>query len=321
MSSDTRQRERRAANLSPLREIWQGLSQEHHVLSPKFFYDRRGSELFERITQLEEYYQTRTERGILMEWMPRLIPELGISSVIELGAGSGEKTRIILAALNDRDGTATYVPIDVSGPFLKDAAARIEQEFDHLRVRPTVGDITKPLTFPEDIPEPRLFVFLGGTIGNFAGSAAVELLRNVRRRMGPRDRLLVGCDLIKDPAIIERAYNDSKGITAEFNLNMLRHLNWKFGLDFDETAYSHRAVYNQVEDRIEMYLDVDRADRVSVPGHGILEFSPGETILTEISCKYDRKRMADIFSQAGLGLELFITDPDGLFGMALGGAT
>ncbi len=306
------------AGAEQLREIWHGLAREQHMIPPKYFYDRRGSELFEEITKLEEYYQTRTERAILVEWMPRLIPELGTASVIELGAGSGEKTRVILDALNDRDGTATYVPIDVSAAFLKDSAARIESEFEHIRVRPTVGDITQPLTFPEDIPEPRLFVFLGGTIGNFDEPAAVELLEHVRQRMGPGDRLLMGCDLIKDPTVIESAYNDSRGVTAEFNLNMLRHLNWKYGLDFDENAYRHRAIYNSDENRIEMYLDVRRHDSVTVPGHGTLEFAPGETILTEISCKYDRRRAARIFHLARLSLERFITDPADLFGLTLG---
>lgn len=301
-----------------LAEVAEGLAAPQKELPPKYFYDHRGSELFEEITRLPEYYPTRTERGILEAWMPSLVAGLGTRTLVELGAGSAEKSRVILDAMR-RAGTAeVYVPIDVSATFLSRTAAGLRREYPGLLVEPAVADISEELNLPRRLPRPALFAFLGSTIGNFYPPAAIRLLRRVRAAMEPGDRFLMGADLRKDVARIEAAYNDSRGVTAEFNRNMLRVLNHELGADFDPAAFEHRAFYQREAHRIEMHLVSSRAQRVRIPGIGTVAFARGETLRTEISCKHDRQSVAELFRAAGLAVESWRTDPEGLFALVVG---
>jgi L-histidine N-alpha-methyltransferase len=299
------------------REVAAGLARTQKELPPKYFYDERGSRLFERITRLPEYYPTRTERALLERWMPEWMRAAGPRSVVELGAGSGEKTRIVLEAVLAVSGTATYVPVDVSADFLRDAAAAIDGTYPALRVLPVVADITAPFALPPGLPRPALQAFLGSTLGNFEAAAAASLLGRVRGRMDAADRFLLGVDLRKDPARLEAAYNDSAGVTAEFNLNMLRVVNARAGTDFDVEAWEHRAFYDTAEHRIEMHLVSLRPQTVRVPGHASVAFAAGETLRTEISAKHDRASVDALFDAAGLAAERWETDAEGLYALVL----
>jgi L-histidine N-alpha-methyltransferase len=301
-----------------LAEVAEGLSQPQKELSPKYFYDQRGSELFEEITRLEEYYPTRTERALLEAWMPALIRRLGSRALVELGAGSAEKSRIILDAMRDAGTAELYVPIDVSATFLGQTAARLRREYPRLLVEPAVADIAEELNLPRRLPRPTLFAFLGSTIGNFYPPAAIRLLARVRAAMEPGDRFLMGVDLRKDVRRIEAAYNDARGVTAEFNRNMLLVLNDELGADFDPFAFEHRAFYEPVAHRIEMHLVARETQLVAIPGIGVIRFEAGESLRTEISCKHDRESVAQLFEAAGLELEEWRTDPDSLFGLVVG---
>jgi L-histidine N-alpha-methyltransferase len=306
------------SNPQMLAEVAEGLAAPQKELPPKYFYDQRGSELFEEITRLPEYYPTRTERGILEAWMPRLVAGLGTRTLVELGAGSAEKSRVILDAMREAGTAGLYVPIDVSATFLSRTAARLRREYPGLAVEPAVADISEELNLPRRMPRPALFAFLGSTIGNFYPTAATRLLRRVRAAMEPGDRFLMGADLRKDVARIEAAYNDSRGVTAEFNRNMLRVLNHELGADFDPDAFAHRAFYEPVAHRIEMHLVSRRPQQVRIPGIGPVTFAKGETLRTEISCKHDQASVAGLFQPAGLRIESWRTDPDGLFALVVG---
>ena len=306
------------ANPQMLAEVAEGLAATQKELPPKYFYDHRGSELFEEITRLPEYYPTRTERGILEAWMPGLVAGLGTRTLIELGAGSAEKSRVILNAMRAAGTAEVYVPIDVSATFLSHTAGRLRREYPGLKVEPAVADIGEELNHPRRLPRPALFAFLGSTIGNFHPAEAIRLLRRVRAAMEPGDRFLMGADLRKDVARIERAYNDSRGVTAEFNRNMLRVLNHELGADFDPETFEHRAFYERQAHRIEMHLVSSRPQVVTIPGIGEVSFARGETLRTEISCKHDRDSVAALFRPAGLRVESWRTDPEGLFALVVG---
>ena len=308
----------RQPNPRMLAEVAAGLSAPQKELPPKYFYDHRGSELFEEITQLPEYYPTRTERALLRTWMPRLIPELGTRSLVELGAGSAEKSRIILSAMRAAGTADVYVPIDVSASFLNETASRLRHAYPGLTVEPLVADIADEFAPPAGIPQPALYAFLGGTIGNFYPPAAIRLLSRIRAAMRLSDRFLMGIDLRKDVRCIEAAYNDSQGITAEFNRNMLLVLNHELGSDFDPVKFEHRAFYERVNHRIEMHLVASEEQEVRVPGMGLVHFDRGESIRTEISCKHDKASVTELFAAAGLRLESWRPDPEVLFALAVG---
>jgi L-histidine N-alpha-methyltransferase len=301
-----------------LAEVAEGLSSPQKELSPKYFYDQRGSELFEAITRLQEYYPTRTERGLLEAWMPSLIRRLGSRALVELGAGSAEKSRVILDAMRLAGTAELYVPIDVSATFLSQTAARLRREYPRLAVEPAIADISEELNLPRRVPHPALYAFLGSTIGNFYPPAAIRLLGRVRAAMEPGDRFLMGVDLRKDVARIETAYNDADGVTAAFNRNMLLVLNHELGADFDPTAFDHLAFYEPVAHRIEMHLVSRRAQLVTVPGVGAIPFDAGESLRTEISCKHDRESVAQLFEAAGLEIEAWRSDPESLFALVVG---
>jgi L-histidine N-alpha-methyltransferase len=302
-----------------LAEVAAGLAAPQKELPPKYFYDHRGSELFEEITRLPEYYLTRAERALLEDWMPQLVPALGTRTLVELGAGSAEKSRIILEAMRAAGTADLYVPIDVSAAFLRETADRLRSEYPGLVVTPGVADISEELNVPRGLASPVLFAFLGSTIGNFHPSAAIGLLARVRAIMWAGDRFLLGADLRKDIRLIEAAYNDTRGITAEFNRNMLRVLNHELGADFDVSAFTHHAFYQREAHRIEMHLVSSRAQTIDIPGIGEVRFARGESIRTEISCKYDIPSLASLFSAAGLRLESWQTDPEHRFALVVGG--
>jgi L-histidine N-alpha-methyltransferase len=306
-----------AASPAMLADVREGLARAQKELPPKYFYDARGSELFEEITRLPEYYLTRAERALLERWMPAWTAELRPRTLVELGAGSAVKTRVVLDAMDAaRPGETTYVPVDVSASFLREMADGLRAERPGLAVLPVVADMTEPFPLPAGLAGPTLHAFLGSTVGNFADGDAVRLLATIRARMGDGDRLLLGVDLRKEVARIEAAYNDAAGVTAEFNRNMLRVLNHETGADFRVELFDHRAFYNREAHRIEMHLVSRAAQTVTVPGVGPIAFAAGESIRTEVSCKHDRASVEALFAAAGLRVERWETD--GLFAIVLG---
>lgn len=301
-----------------LRDVTRGLAKPQKELDPKYFYDSRGSELFERITTLPEYYLTRAERALLESAIPSLVEDVQPRSLVELGAGSASKTRIILDAMQSTGSAAQYVPVDVSRDFLEESAARLRDSYPDLDITTAVGDFTRELSLPE-MQRPALFVFLGSTIGNFETDAAIRILGRIAGHMRPDDRFLLGVDLRKDVGTIEAAYNDDAGVTAEFNLNVLSVLNRELGADFDLAAFSHRAVYNRELHRIEMHLDSLREQLVTIADAGMeVRFRKGESILTELSCKYDKEAVQLLFERARLRFDEWIPDRDAQFALAVG---
>lgn len=297
-----------AARESLTSDVRRGLRRAQKALPPKYFYDRHGSELFEEITRLPEYYLTRAERRLLLRRMPELVQRYRPRSLLELGAGSGDKTRIILRAMRDRRSACLYVPLDISAEFLEESAVRLREEFPDLTVAPVVADLADAIISPDAIARPVLFAFLGSTIGNFDSGDATALLRRVRAAMRPGDLFLLGADLHKDPARIERAYNDQRGVTAEFNRNVLRVLNRELGADFEVESFSHHAPYLVDERRVEMHLVAERDQLVTLPGIGRIRFAAGESIRTEICCKYDREQIEGLLGAADFAIEQWWED-------------
>ena len=295
-----------------LEELLDGLRQPEMMISPKYFYDERGSQLFEEITRLPEYYPTETELGIMRDNVDEIAELVGRqASLIEFGSGSSLKTRILLDNL---DELAAYVPVDISQDHLLVSAHQIRGEFPGLDVLPVVADFTQPfeLPSPKVMPVRNIVYFPGSTIGNFTHDAAQELLRVMYGEAGAGGALLIGVDVQKDPAIIERAYNDSAGVTAEFNRNMLHHLNREFGADFDPDAFAHRAEYNEDEGRVEIRL-VSEQDQEFTLGRESFSIDKDEAILTEYSHKYTLEGFAAMAREAGFTVERVWMDAERLF--------
>jgi dimethylhistidine N-methyltransferase len=265
-------------------DVREGLAAEPKRLPPKYFYDQAGSELFQRITELPEYYLTRTETGILEAHagaIAKLIPP--DAAMVEFGAGSSAKTRILLRAAPQ---ITAYVAVDISGAFLAAEAVRLQQEMPDLRVLPVEADFTKPFVLPAALgARPRIGFFPGSTIGNFEPHEANTLLRHAAAMLGPGALFVVGVDLVKDPDVLTAAYNDNAGVTAAFNLNLLTRINRELGGEFNLSAFRHRAFYNQQQRRIEMHLVSLARQKVRVCGKSF-DFRRGETIHTENSYKY-----------------------------------
>ena len=302
--------------LTALADVRAGLRRPQKELPSKYFYDLRGSQLFEQITHLPEYYLTRAERRVLSEWMPTLMREIAPSTLVELGAGSGEKTRLILRAMRDAGPGRTYVPIDVSADFLEETAERLRRALPWLEVSPVVADFTRELSLGTPHEGTTLFAFLGSTLGNFDGEAAEHLLRQVRISMRTQDRFLLGADLhTKDEQRIVRAYNDCAGVTAEFNLNILRVVNRELGTDFDLDAFEHRAFWEPAHHRIEMHLVATQQTSVSLPHWETIQIEVGESIRTEICGKYDRSALSALLERAGLKIERWRSDADDQYAM------
>ena len=293
-------------------EVIAGLSRRKKRIAPKYFYDARGSQLFDRITELPEYYLTNAELDIMDAHVDEMAEDIGPrANVVELGAGSGLKTRELLRHLDD---PACYVPVDISAEHLEQTADALRDDFQELPVSPVAADFTRPFDLPE-LPEDaqrNVVYFPGSTIGNFRNGAAMDLLEHARSIAGEGGALLIGADLQKDVDIIERAYNDSAGVTAEFNLNMLRHLNEAFDADFDLDAFRHKAHYKASKGRIEMRL-VSQRDQVVQIGDEAIEFRKGEAIITEYSHKYTLQGFAAMAGVAGFSVKRVWMDPDKLF--------
>ena len=295
-----------------LTEILAGLRLPEKMISPKYFYDERGSQLFDEITHLPEYYPTETELGIMLDNMPEICDMIGKkASLIEYGSGSSRKTRALLDSLQQ---PAAYVPVDISEDHLLLSAEKIRSEHPGLEVLPVVADFTRPFDLPDPsiMPRRNIVYFPGSTIGNFTKDGAQELLGFMHQEAGADGAMLIGVDLRKDPAIIERAYNDSAGVTAEFNLNMLTHLNREFGFDFDVSAFSHSAHYDADAGRMEIRL-ISAKSQVVRSGNERIEIDDGEAILTEYSHKYTLEGFAKMAERAGFEVRKVWTDPDDLF--------
>ena len=301
-------------------DVRAGLAREFKELPPKYFYDRRGSELFDRITTLPEYYPTRCERAILNRRAPEIVAATGAQELVELGSGSASKTRALLYAMAGAGTLRRYVPVDCSKSVVERSAAELRAVYPGLQVHGLVGDFEEHLRHLPD-GDRRLFVFLGGTIGNFYPEARAGFLVQLRELLGPGDRLLLGTDLVKDVEVLEAAYNDSEGVTAEFNRNVLHAINRDLGADFDPDAFEHVAFFDPDSSWIEMRLRAQGAQTVSIPDAGVeVAFADGEEMRTEISTKFTRERLAEELAAAGLELEAFYTDEDELFGLTLASA-
>jgi L-histidine N-alpha-methyltransferase len=300
-------------------DVLDGLTRPFKELPPKHFYDARGSELFERICELPEYYPTRTELAILRERAREIVEATAVGELVELGSGASDKARLLLDEMQ-RAGTITrYVPFDVSESVVENAARALVEDYHELKVHGVVGDFQRHLDrIPSSSGVPRLVALLGGTIGNFPPGSRRALLRDIAALLGPGDRLLLGTDLVKDPATIEAAYNDSQGVTAEFNRNVLHVINRELSADFVPESFDHIAFFDRRHEWIEMRLRAIRPCTVLIADLGLrVEFAAGEELRTEISAKFTRARIKRDFEAAGLELEHCYTDPQDLFALSV----
>jgi L-histidine N-alpha-methyltransferase len=299
-------------------DVLDGLTRPLKELPPKHLYDARGSELFDAICELPEYYQTRTERLILQTSAEDIVARTGAVELIELGSGSATKTRVLLDAMADAGSLRRYVPVDVSATTVHAVAELFVDEYEGLSVHGVVGDFERHLAhLPEPIG-PRLVAFLGGTIGNFPPGSRRRFLRGLGRILGPGGHLLLGIDLVKDPHVIEAAYDDSAGVTAQFNLNVLHVLNRELGANFDVSAFEHVAFFDRQREWIEMRLRATEPQRVRVEALDLeIEFTAREELRTEISAKFTPDGLRADLAAAGLELVELYTDPDELFAVSL----
>jgi L-histidine N-alpha-methyltransferase len=294
-----------------------GLTSRPKWLPPKWFYDARGSELFEKITELPEYYPTRAEREVLDAHAGDVAGLTGARTLVELGSGSSEKTRLLLDALRRNGTVRTFVPLDVSASALEEAAAVIAADYPGLAVHGVVGDFTEHLDLLPGA-HPRLLAFLGGTIGNLLPTERAKFLGSMRNVLDPGEWLLLGTDLVKDPGVLVPAYDDAEGVTAEFNRNVLHVLNRQLGADFDVEAFDHVAVWNAEQEWIEMRLRSRRDVRVRLSVLDLeVEFAEGEEMRTEVSTKFRRDGVAAELADAGFALEHWWTDSAGRFAVSL----
>ncbi len=298
-------------------DVRHGLEQTPKSLPPKWFYDSVGSDLFDQITRLPEYYPTRTEAQILRTQAPAIAAASGADTLVELGSGTSEKTRLLLTALRDNGTLRRFVPFDVDSTVLEAAGAALTGEYPGLDIDAVCGDFEEHLA---KIPAGgrRLFVFLGSTIGNLTSEPRAQFLAALADVLDPGDSLLLGTDLVKDTGRLVRAYDDSAGVTARFNLNVLAVVNRELQADFDVEAFEHVARWNADEERIEMWLRATTPQRVNVAGLGLqVEFAAGEEMLTEVSCKFRPEAVEQELVAAGLQRTQWWTDPAGDFGLSL----
>jgi L-histidine Nalpha-methyltransferase len=301
------------------RDVRTGLLAEPKELAPKYFYDDRGSELFEQITELPEYYPTRAERAILVERASEVVATAGAPrTLVELGSGSAAKTRYLLDAMRDAGCLQTYVPVDISEEITHETAESLVGEYPGLVVRGLVCDFEHHLERIPDGDGGRLVAFLGGTIGNLYPEDRRDFLVRLAALMAPEDRLLLGTDLVKSRDRLEAAYDDASGVTSEFNKNVLRVLNRELGADFDLGAFEHVARYDADETRMDIRLRslVDQAVRLEGLDMTI-EFGAGEEMRTEISTKFTRERLETVYAEAGLAMSGWFTDPAGDYALSL----
>ncbi|EPQ78896.1 L-histidine N(alpha)-methyltransferase [Mycobacterium marinum] len=299
------------------RDVFDGLQKSPKSLPPKWFYDAVGSELFDRITRLPEYYPTRAEAQILRARSADIAAASSADTLVELGSGTSEKTRLLLNALRDRGLLQRFVPFDVDESVLSAAASAIQSEYAGIEINAVCGDFEEHLA---EIPTGgrRLFVFLGSTIGNLTPGPRAEFLAGLAAVMRPGDSLLLGTDLVKDTDRLIRAYDDAAGVTARFNRNVLAVVNRELDADFNVDAYQHIARWNSVEERIEMWLRAEGRQRVRVRALGLtVDFAAGEEMLTEVSCKFRPEGVSAELDAAGLRRIQWWTDEAGDFGLSL----
>lgn len=292
------------------RDVVDGLTRQPKQLSPKYFYDKTGSELFEQITLLPEYYPTRTELDILRDHgadIAAIIPKG--AALVEFGAGATTKVRLLL----ERCAFSAYVPVDISGAFLNGQADTLRKDFPQLAVHPVVADFTTSFTLPDAVKAmPKVGFFPGSTLGNFEPHDARAFLRSVRAILGDGATMIIGVDLEKDEKLLHDAYNDAAGVTGEFNKNVLVRINRELGGNFDLAGFAHRAIYNRERHRIEMHLVSLKAQTVRIQGRDI-SFRDGESIHTESSYKYSIDRFQELARSAGWKLQASWTDPEKMF--------
>jgi L-histidine N-alpha-methyltransferase len=302
-------------------DVLDGLTRPFKELPPKHFYDTRGSELFEQICQLPEYYPTRTEVAILSDSAEEIVALTGAGELVELGSGAADKARILLDAMARAGSLRRYVPLDVTERVVADSARQLVEEYDGLEVHGVIGDFERHLDHvPESDGTPRIVALLGGTVGNFPPGTRRTLLRNIGTLLGPDDRLLLGTDLVKDPAVIEAAYDDPAGVTAAFNRNVLHVMNRELGANFVADQFEHVAFFDEKHEWVEMRLRALDACSVEIGDLGMtVEFQAGEEVRTEISAKFTRERLQADYGAAGLAMEHWFTDDDGLFALSLAG--
>jgi dimethylhistidine N-methyltransferase len=303
-------------------DVRRGLTARPKTLPPYLFYDHAGSQLYERITALPEYYLTRVERSILASRAPEIVERAsngsGSLAVIELGAGSASKTELVLCAALERQRRCLYVPVDVSAAALADARRRLLASLVGIEVRALPMTYDQALRVLADVPPPRLVLFIGSSVGNMRDEEAAALLRRVRRALPGDTWLLLGTDLVKSTDALHAAYDDAEGVTAAFNKNLLCRINRELGGQFVLERFRHAARWNARESRIEMHLVSDSAQEVSVDGLALrVRFEAGESIHTESSIKYDLPRVARLLSAGDFGLEATYLDPDGQFALHL----
>jgi L-histidine N-alpha-methyltransferase len=299
------------------RDVFEGLTRTPKSLPPKWFYDAAGSDLFDQITRLPEYYPTRAEAEILRARAAEIAAASGADTLVELGSGTSEKTRLLLSALRDTGSLRRFIPFDVDAGMLKAASATILDEYPGIEIDAVCGDFEEHL---DEIPRVgrRLVVFLGSTIGNLTSRPRADFLSALSDTLAPGDTLLLGTDLVKDPDRLVRAYDDSAGVTARFNRNVLAVVNRELGADFDLDAFEHVARWNADEERIEMWLRTRSPQRVRVDALDLtVDFAAGEEMLTEVSCKFRSDAVAEELSAAGLRRTGWWTDTAGDFGLSL----
>ena len=299
------------------RDVRDGLQSSPKSLPPKWFYDSVGSDLFDQITRLPEYYPTRAEAEILRARAAEVASVTGADTLVELGSGTSEKTRILLDALQHSGALRRFVPFDVDASMLSAAATAIQRDYPGIEIAAVCGDFEEHLS---EIPGGgrRLFVFLGSTIGNLNRGPRAEFLAALAAVLRPGDSLLLGTDLVKDVDRLVRAYDDAAGVTAQFNRNVLAVINRELDADFDVDAFRHVASWNSEEERMEMWLRAERAQRVRVSALDLtVDFAAGEQLLTEVSCKFRAEAVATELAQAGLRRTRWWTDDAGDFGLSL----
>jgi L-histidine N-alpha-methyltransferase len=299
-------------------DVLDGLTRPLKELPPKHFYDARGSELFDAICALPEYYQTRTERLILQTHAGDIVARTGAVELVELGSGSATKTRVLLDAMRDAGTLGRYVPVDVSATTVHSVAELVADEYPGLSVHGMVGDFERHLKHLPEPAGPRLVPFLGGTIGNFPPGSRRRFLRKLGKVLGDDGHLLLGTDLVKDPHVLEAAYDDSAGVTAQFNLNVLHVLNRELGANFDVAAFEHVAFFDREREWIEMRLRATAPQHVRIAALGLeVDFAGREEIRTEISAKFTPERLRGDLAAAGLELVETFVDPQELFAVSL----
>jgi L-histidine Nalpha-methyltransferase len=299
------------------RDVLDGLQASPKSLPPKWFYDSVGSDLFDQITRLPEYYPTRAEAEILRTRSAEIASVTGADTLVELGSGTSEKTRTLLQALHDGGALRRFVPFDVDASMLSAAATAIQREYPDIEIAAVCGDFEEHLS---EIPDGgrRLFVFLGSTIGNLTAGPRAEFLAALAAVMRPGDSLLLGTDLVKDAGRLVAAYDDAAGVTAQFNRNVLAVINRELDADFDVDAYRHVAHWNSDDERMEMWLRAETAQQVRIAALDLtVEFAAGEEVLTEVSCKFRADAVAAELARAGLRRTRWWTDDAGDFGLSL----